>query len=39
MLKKIIFIFLLSCLLFSCGKKGSPQYKEPDQKVEKDSNS
>ena len=39
MIKKIIFIFLLSYLLVSCGVKGSPQYKEPDQKLEKDSNS
>ena len=35
MIKKIIFIFLLSYLLFSCGKKGNPEYKDPDQSVEK----
>ena len=35
MIKKIIFIFLLSCLLVSCGKKGPPEYKDPDQKVGK----
>ena len=34
MIKKITFIFLFSCLLASCGKKGSPTYKDPDQKVE-----
>ena len=35
MIKKITFIFLLLCLLASCGKKGDPKYKDPDQKVEK----
>ena len=27
MIKKIILIFILSSLLFSCGKKGDPEYK------------
>ena len=35
MIKKITFIFLLSCLLVSCGKKNDPEYKDPDQKVGK----
>ena len=35
MIKKISFIFLICCLLASCGKKGDPEYKEPKQKVEK----
>jgi hypothetical protein len=35
MIKKIIFIFLVGCLLASCGKKGDPEYKDPEQKVEK----
>ena len=35
MIKKISFIFLICCLLVSCGKKGDPEYKNPKQKVEK----
>jgi hypothetical protein len=35
MIKKITFIFLISCLLISCGKKGDPEYKYPEQKVGK----
>ena len=35
MIKKITFIFLLSCLLVSCGKKGDPEYKVLNQKAEK----
>ena len=27
MIKKIIFILLLSILMLSCGKKGDPEYK------------
>ncbi len=35
MIKKIIFTFLICCLLtISCGKKGPPLYEEPEQKVE-----
>ena len=33
--KKITFIFLVCCLLASCGKKGDPEYKDTEQKVEK----
>jgi len=35
MIKKISFIFLICCLLASCGKKGPPSYKDPEKKVEK----
>jgi hypothetical protein len=35
MIKKIIFIFLICCVLASCGKKGDPEYKDTEQKVEK----
>ena len=35
MIKKITFIFLVCCLLASCGKKGDPEYKDQEQKVEK----
>ena len=35
MIKKIIFTFLICCLLTtSCGKKGPPLYEDPEQKVE-----
>ena len=34
MIKKILFVILLSCLLNACGKKGDPIYKDPDQKAE-----
>ena len=35
MIKKISFIFLICCLLVSCGKKGDPEYKDPKHKTEK----
>ena len=35
MIKKISFILLICCLLASCGKKGDPEYKNPEQKAEK----
>ena len=35
MIKKIRFIFLVCCLLASCGKKGDPEDKDPEQKAEK----
>jgi len=35
MIKKISFIFLICCLVVSCGKKGDPEYKDPKQKAEK----
>ena len=33
MIKKITFIFLICCLLASCGKKGDPEYKESKNKI------
>ena len=33
MIKKITLAFLICCLLVSCGKKGDPEYKNPDKKV------
>ncbi len=35
MIKKISFIFLICCLLVSCGKKGDPEYKDLKQKAKK----
>ena len=35
MIKKKILIILCLLFLFSCGKKGDPEYKEPKQKAEK----
>ena len=35
MIKKMSFIFLICCLLASCGKKGDPEYKDPEKKAEK----
>jgi hypothetical protein len=35
MIKKISFIFLICCLLVSCGKKGDPKYQDLKQKAEK----
>ena len=34
MIKKIIFILVLSFVTFSCGKKGDPVYKDPKNKAE-----
>ncbi len=34
MIKKIILIFSICCFLVACGKKGDPEYKDPDRKVE-----
>ena len=34
MIKKISFILLICCLLASCGKKGDPEYKDIEKKVE-----
>jgi hypothetical protein len=33
MIKKITLAFLLCCLLISCGKKGDPEYKNPEKKA------
>lgn len=35
MIKKLILIFIFCTLLFACGKKGDPEYKDPKQKTEK----
>ena len=35
MIKKISFIFLICCLIASCGKKGDPEYRDSKQKAEK----
>jgi len=37
MIKKIILIILLSYVVISCGKKGDPKYKDPEEttKIEK----
>ncbi len=34
MINKISLIILCCCLIFSCGKKGDPEYKEPKKKAE-----
>ena len=34
MIKKFIIIILLSFAVISCGKKGDPQYVEPDKKAD-----
>ena len=33
MIKKITLTFILCCLVFSCGKKGDPVYKESKEKI------
>ena len=35
MIKKISFIFMICCLIASCGKKGDPEYRDSKQKAEK----
>ena len=34
MIKKISFILILFCMIISCGKKGDPQYQDPEQKAQ-----
>ena len=34
MIKKFTIIILLFCAVISCGKKGDPQYVDPDKKAE-----
>ena len=34
MIRKITLIFLIYCLLASCGKKEYPEYNDPEQKAE-----
>ena len=33
MIRKFALALILFCLLISCGKKGDPEYKEPEKKV------
>ena len=33
MKKKIFLTLILCCIIISCGKKGNPEYKDPDQKA------
>ena len=33
MIKKIILAFFICCIMISCGKKGNPEYKDPEQKA------
>ena len=35
MIKKIYILLFVSILIYSCGKKGDPVYKEENQNVEK----
>ena len=34
MIKKIILVWILCCLVVSCGKKGDPEYKDIEKQVE-----
>ena len=34
MIKKITLIILLFCAIISCGKKGDPEYIDPEKKAE-----
>jgi len=34
MIKKITLALLLCCIIVSCGKKGDPEYKDPEKKTE-----
>ncbi len=33
MIKKITLVILLFCVVISCGKKGDPEYTDPDKKA------
>ncbi len=33
MIKKIILIFILCCVIVSCGKKSDPKYTDPEKKA------
>jgi hypothetical protein len=33
MIKKITLTLILCCILISCGKKGDPEYKDPEKKA------
>ena len=34
MIKKITLTLILFCMIVSCGKKGDPEYKDPEKKAE-----
>ena len=34
MIRKVILILFVSLILISCGKKGDPEYVDPDKKTE-----
>ena len=34
MIKKITLALLLCCIIVSCGKKGDPEYKDPEKKTQ-----
>ena len=34
MIKKIFITLLFCCIIISCGKKGDPEYKDPEKKAE-----
>tara|TARA_A100001388_G_scaffold182121_1_gene136446 strand:+ start:68 stop:202 length:135 start_codon:yes stop_codon:yes gene_type:complete len=33
MIKKITFVIIVCCVLFSCGKKGDPEYKSSNKEI------
>ena len=33
MIRKFALALILCCILISCGKKGDPEYKEPEKKL------
>ncbi len=33
MIKKVILSLVIICIIISCGKKGDPEYKDPEKKV------
>tara|TARA_B100000579_G_C22425416_1_gene662739 strand:- start:172 stop:300 length:129 start_codon:yes stop_codon:yes gene_type:complete len=33
-MKKISIFLMLCCIIISCGKKGDPEYKDPEKKAE-----
>ena len=34
MIKKLILALIVLCIIVSCGKKGDPEYKDPENKAE-----
>jgi hypothetical protein len=33
MIKKITLALMMCCIMISCGKKGNPEYKDPEKKA------